>query len=118
MLQSEYEKQYKGDHLAFENGYSSLIATTFIIMMYGSAMPLLYCAGFIICFILYWTDKILFLRYHTIPPRFSLDLAITTRKAMEWAIVLHMLMGLYMLSNPKIFVPDLNSGLLYKYVWA
>jgi len=85
--------------------------------MYSSAIPLLYLSGFLLCVILYWTDKILLLRFNTTPPKYDLKLATRSRKIMEFAILLHMLMGLYILSNQKILVPDTQSEMYAEYKW-
>lgn len=83
--------------------YSSIIATIFIIMLYSLAMPFLYFAGLLIFISMYWTDKILFLKYWRTPPKYTTELARRTLFLLEWAIILHFLFGLYMISNPKIF---------------
>ena len=85
--------------------------------MYSSAIPILYLAGFFLCIILYWTDKILLLRFTSTPPKFDLKLATRSREIMEFAVLLHMLVALYMLSNPNILVPDASSSLLKDYQW-
>ena len=75
----------------------------FIIMMYSAAVPILYVSGLLICLTMYWSDKVLFLRHYKLPPRYGRDLAIRSIGIMEYAIVLHLLMGCYMLSNETIF---------------
>ena len=72
-------------------------------MMYSAAIPALYIAGLFICFSMYWSDKILFLRHYRIPPRYGRDLASRAHQIMEYAIILHLFTGVYMLSNPEIF---------------
>jgi len=75
----------------------------FIVMMYSTAIPCLYLAGFFICFFMYWSDKALFLRHYRSPPRYGLELATRAHKIMTWSILLHLMCGLYMISNPDIF---------------
>ena len=75
-------------------------------MMYSAAIPSLYVAGLLICFSMYWSDKILFLRHYKIPPRYGRDLAKRANKIMQFAILLHLFVGVYMLSNPDIFHYD------------
>ena len=72
-------------------------------MMYSAAIPSLYIAGLLICFSMYWSDKILFLRHYKIPARLGTDLARRAHNIMMFAIILHLLTGVYMLSNPEIF---------------
>ena len=75
----------------------------FIIMMYSASIPILYISGLIICLTMYWSDKILFLRHYRIPPRHGRDLAARAISFMEYAIVVHLIVGCYMLSNDTIF---------------
>jgi len=87
----------------FENRYSQLIAMLFIIMMYSASIPVLYVSGLIICLTMYWSDKALFLRHYRLPPRYGRDLATRAIGIMEYAILLHLIVGCYMLSNETIF---------------
>lgn len=88
-----------------ENVYSQIIAITFIVLAFSAAMPFFYFAGLLMCTCLFWASKIGFLRCFKTPPRFGPELANRTRKILEWAILLHLLFGVYMLTNPLIFVP-------------
>ena len=103
IIQEEYEEQYLGPIFQFENRYSQLIAMLFIILMYSSAIPILYVSGLLICLTMYWSDKFLFLRHYRLPPRYGRDLASRSISMMEYAIVLHLIIGCYMLSNETIF---------------
>ena len=99
----EYEALYLGAIFQFENRYSQLIAMLFIIMMYSAAIPILYVSGLLICITMYWSDKALFLRHYRLPPRHGRDLASRAIRIMEYAILLHLFVGCYMLSNDTIF---------------
>lgn len=97
--------------------YSSIIATFFMVMIYSLAMPFVYFAGFFIIFVIYWTDKYLFVTYFAAPPRHGTKLARRTYFLLEIALILHCLFGLYMVSNPSIF--GFNSVDIEKSVaWA
>lgn len=91
----------------------------FIIMMYSTAIPIMYVCGFVIFSLSYWTDKILFLRLYKVPPRYGLHLAFGTQIVMEWSILLHLFIGIYMISNPDIFnfnnSEKVKTSLLRKY---
>ena len=80
-----------------------MIAALFVIMMYSSAIPILYPAGCMLMVVSYWADKCLFLRHYRLPRRYGRKLAARVVEVMEWAILLHLFFGLYMLSNPDIF---------------
>ena len=115
-IQQEYELLYRGPEFQFEARYSKLIAMTFITLMYSSAIPILYPAGCALTIIMYWADKVLFLRHYRLPPRYGRRLAGRVVAVMEWAIILHLFFGLYMLSNPDIFTyEDENLSMV---TWA
>ena len=112
MLQSEYEALYIGGVIEYENRFSVLIAMIWVIMMFSAAMPILYFAGFILCFATYWTDKALFVSYFRIPPRHGSNMAYEARGIVEWSIIVHLFMGLYMISNPAIFISQEEEDVL------
>ena len=103
MVQQEYELQYLGPEFQLENRYSMMIAGLFIMLTYSAAIPILYLAGCAQMTIMYWADKTLFLRHYRLPRRYGRKLAGRAVEVMQWAILLHLLFGLYMLSNPDIF---------------
>jgi len=93
----------------------------FIILMYSTTIPTLYIAGFLLCVVQYWSDKILFLRYYKTPPKYGLFLATKVKNIIEWSILLHLFMGLYMMSNPEIFPAneeDENSTIALLQSWG
>lgn len=103
LLQSEYEALYTGSELQIENRYSVLISMIFIILMYSTTIPTLYFAGFLLCVVQYWTDKVLFLRFYKTPPKYGISLAQKAIGIIQYAILVHLIMGVYMMSNPEIF---------------
>ena len=86
-----------------------------VIMMFSAAIPSLYIAGFVLCLVVYWTDKSLLLKFYKIPPRHGSTLAHKARNIIEWSLIVHLFMGLYMLSNPEIFTSeeDDNKALVF-----
>lgn len=75
-----------------------------VIMLFGTAMPLLYPAGIVLCGCMYWSSKCLFLRFYKSPPQFDLSLAHRVRSLLEWSVVLHLAFGLYMLTTPGVLI--------------
>jgi len=94
---------YTGGIIAYDNRFSVLIAMIWTIMTFSAAIPALYFAGILLCFVAYWTDKTLFVKFYKIPPKHGSDLAHKARNIIEWSLVMHLFMGLYMLSNEDIF---------------
>jgi hypothetical protein len=102
-VQSEYEDLYTGPVMEIADRYSGIVATTFIILLYSLAMPILYWAGLLIFICMYISDKILFIKYWRTPPRYTTDLADRVYFLLEISIILHFIFGLMMISNPTIF---------------
>ena len=75
IIQEEYEAVYSGKLIEFDNRFSVIIAMIWVIMTFSAAIPVLYMAGFILCFVTYWTDKSLFLKFYKIPPKHGSHLA-------------------------------------------
>ena len=106
MLQSEYEAVYLGGNIDYANRFSVLIAMIWVVMMFSAVIPILYFAGFLLCFVSYWTDKQLFVSWFRIPPRHGSNMVRQARGVIEWSLIVHLFMGLYMISNPAIFADE------------
>jgi len=74
-----------------------------IISTYATAMPILYLAGFICFFTTFWTDKFMFLRHYKSPPLYTKVLVDNAIDIMEWGVPLHLLFGLFMVTNEELF---------------
>ncbi len=92
--------------MQYDDRFSVLIAMVWVIMMFSTAIPFLYIAGILLCVSMYWTDKALLLRFYKIPPKHGSDLAFKARNIIEWSLLLHLFMGLYMVSNDAIFAGE------------
>jgi hypothetical protein len=103
LLQQDYEAKYTGPVILLEDRYSTIIAMTMVIMMYGLTMPCLYIAGALIFTSYYWSDKIMFTNFWATPPRYTTELARRSLVLLEFATFLHLIFGLFMISNPQIF---------------
>ena len=108
ITQESYETVYLGSKFKIDYRFSGIIALFFIVTLYSVAIPTLYIAGFLACLTQYWSDKILFLRYYKLPPRSGRYLAKRAVKVMEFAVLLHMLAGVYILTDPDIFHGSIN----------
>jgi len=97
---------YSGRQIEYDNRLSVLIAMIWVVMMFSAAIPVLYLAGALLCFFTYWTDKFLLLKFYRSPPRHGSNLAHRARSIIEWSLLIHLFTGMYMLSNPDIFVGE------------
>jgi len=69
-------------------------------------MPALVPVAFLSFFLCYWVDKYLFVYVYQTPPAYNSSLSHTFTKLLPLAAVLHLLMGIWMLSNPLILPAD------------
>lgn len=94
---------YLGPSFQLEERFARIIAFFFIALSYSAAMPTMYIIGCFFCFLIYWSDKILFLRFYKKPPLFNVSLALSLLKTIEYALLFHVFFGLMMLTNPNIY---------------
>lgn len=120
IMQEEYEAVYTGPLIQYDTRFSVMIAMIWVIMMFAAAIPFLYFSGAVLCFVLYWTDKTLFVKFFRTPPKHGSSLGHQVRGIIEWSLIMHLFMGLYMLSNPEIFSSeeDDNEGVAFFQVYA
>lgn len=93
-----------------ENRYAQIIAMVYIVVAYSAAMPVLYSAGFLLFVSMYWSDKTLFLRHYRTPPKYGAELAHRAMALLEWAVPVHFLFGLNMLTSAEIFREDESNS--------
>jgi hypothetical protein len=94
---------YTYSPLLFEFRHSNLIIITFITLIYGGGMPLLYVVSAVSLFVQYWVDKITMLYIYQNPPRLNLKLMQMTRSWMMPGVIFHILFSFYMYTNSTIF---------------
>ena len=91
-----------GTRVEFDNRYSNILVVTFVTMLYGTGMPILYFVAAAYFFVTYWTDKYLILTWYA-KPRVTDDTLISeSQRYSGFAILLHLLGGILMYSNAKI----------------
>jgi len=79
-----------------------------VVVTLTSSMPIFNLFAVLICFIMYWTDKDLVLKYYKNPPPYTREMIMQVINIIEWGVPLHCIFGVFMLTNPKIFayIPD------------
>lgn len=85
--------------------YAQNFTYLYCIMMYSTGMPLLYLFGAIFYTLLYWVYKCLLLKYYQRTSRFNEDLPIDATSYMRFALLLHIVIGGFMVTNSQI-LPD------------
>ncbi len=88
--------------------YANLLTVLFVTMLYGSGIPILYPISVIFFLVTYWSDKLLIFNYYRKPELLDESLALKTLGWFKYALVLHVIGGVYMYSNSNI-LPDKNE---------
>ena len=59
---------------------------------------------------MFWTDKVLILRYHKITPGYTKWVSMQVIRIMPLAVFAHILIGFFMFSYPFVLASDINTG--------
>lgn len=108
MTQADYEDMYTGAEFSMEYRYSNLLTVLMIVMFYGSGMPILYLIAACYYFMTYWCDKFLLFYYYRKPVNYNDYIAKKTVDWHKYALILHLIGGVLMLSNSSI-LPSIND---------
>ena len=109
-VQSDYENLYTGPKFILQIRYAQMLSVMFVAMTFGSGLPILYLAAFLHFFFAYWTDKFLLLRYYRLTSGYTKFLSRNAISVMPLAVVLHILFGLVIFSNPQILQSEINPS--------
>ena len=96
------EVLYTSKEFEGEKAFSRMMSIVFVIFIYSSGMPILYLVGAFFCGITYFTNKFLILKYYKRSTTITRTVPLTMIKYLNLALLLHMIFGLFMLtqSNP------------------
>jgi len=82
--------------------YCNILTVLYVVMFYGSGIPILYVCAALFYFVTYCCDKFLLLRFYRKPVNYDSFLARHTADWYKWALILHLIGGVFMLSNSSI----------------
>lgn len=102
MTQEDYENINTGPILEFDYKYSNMIVVVYLVMLYGSGIPILYLIGAIFFFVTYWVDKWLIFYNHRKPSELDEKLTLQVLGLFKYAVILHFIGGILMYSNAAI----------------
>jgi hypothetical protein len=83
-----------------EELYAGFLNQFFVTLMFNSGMPILTIIFFAYLTVSYAFDKLTFLRLYRLPPAFDATAALATTSLLHYAVILHILIALWMYSNP------------------
>jgi len=83
--------------------YSAILNTCFVCMLYGVGLPLLFPISLFAFTILYMVERFCVFYYYRQPPMFDDAMTRNSLRILNWAPLLYMLFGYWMLGNNQIF---------------
>lgn len=101
--QQVLNEMYIGEEFLLSVRLAQTCMMVWYILLYSSGLPIMYFVGLVSLVVAYWIDKLNFVRLVRTPPQFDTALQIWTLKAMEYGVIAHLLMGMWMYSSPRMF---------------
>ena len=91
-----------------------MMSTLMVLLTYSSGMPVLYFVGTVFFFMTYYVNKIVLFKYY----QKSLDLnrvvPLYSMKFLNLILLIHIICGCFMLTNPTLFTSHNPSGVGFK----
>ena len=83
-----------------------MLTSVFVTMTYSATMPLMNVICLVSLFLLYGANKLFILRFHDLPPAYSVDLPKVFTRLLYGAALLHACFGAWMFGNKNFYAPD------------
>lgn len=99
----QYIELYSGLDYQINYKYSNICNITFVVMMYGLGIPILFGVAALSFFILYSLERLVVAYFYKIPPTFGDEMTKNAVGVMKFASIFHLFFGYWMLSNKQIF---------------
>ena len=112
LTQFDYEDMNTGIEFSIDYRYANLLTWLFVVIVYGTGMPILYPIGALNFLIGYWIDKYLLLTHYRKPPMFMSVMIINVIDWFKYALFARFIVSLWVFSNDKVF-PIGYSGVFY-----
>ncbi|GBG27279.1 Hypothetical Protein FCC1311_035012 [Hondaea fermentalgiana] len=106
---AELKEMSLGPDFVLSYRISQALVMTYLVMSYGTGLPVLYPIGAMCAMMSFAVDKLFFTKICRTPVEFSTTMQRWGNNVMEWAIIPHILFGTWMLSCPDIFPSSSES---------
>ena len=100
---------YCGPNYIIHFKFSSIINITYITMMYGAGLPILFPIAALSYFVIYCQERYVIAYIYQIPPALDDLLTKNMLKIVSFSPILFLLNGFWMLSNKQIFDSIVNQ---------
>jgi hypothetical protein len=94
-----YIDTYSGPEFQIHFRLSAVMNHTFVTLMYGTALPILFPIAMWSFFVLYTLERSLVCYYYKQPPAFDEKMTLTALKVLSWAPLVYMMLSYWALSN-------------------
>ena len=99
----QYVDLYSGPEYMIHFKYSGILNVTFVAMMYGLGMPILFPIAAFNFFNLYTLERLTTAYFYQMPPTFDDQMTKNALGIMRWGAVFYLFFGYWMLSSKVIF---------------
>lgn len=82
--------------------YANLLNVLMCTMLFGAGIPILYFIAFLFFTVSYWADCFLLFNCYRKPINFDHSMALKSMKWFKYALVFHLICGMFMFSNSSI----------------
>jgi hypothetical protein len=103
MTQADLVKVFTGPEFDEPGNYAQHLTVIFVCLMYGLGIPILFFIAFINFALSYVIDLWMFLFFNSRPPKLNASLGRVAVMSLPFAIILHLLLGSWMLSTDGIY---------------
>ena len=100
---SQYVKLYSGPGYMIHQKYSQLFNVTFVTMLYGAGMPILFPIAAFSYFNVWWLEKLNLAYFYKLPPSMDDKLTLNAVNVLKMAPVMFIINGYWMVTNRQFF---------------
>lgn len=105
----QYLDLYTGPDYIVHYKYSGILNVTYVTMLYGLGLPMLFPIAFLSYFIFWATERYQIAYTYQLPPAMDDKMTVNAMKLLSYTPILFLFNGYWMLSNRQIFENVVNS---------
>jgi len=109
VLQQDLNEIYEGYDFTLWDRYSYILTIVFFVVTFSPGLPILMPLGAAFCFVIYWIDKWLLLRFYKKPPAFTCKINTKAFEILPYAILCHAIIALFVYTSPDIYPQEISE---------
>lgn len=113
-IQDDLNQLYTGGEFEGGKTFSRMMSTLMVLITYSSGMPVLYIVGAVFFGLTYKVNKLVIIKFYQrtlslnrVVPQYSM-------KFLSIVLFIHIIVGLFMLTNPSLFKTESLNGVGFK----